>query len=71
MSSSFWLLALGSRDLSQAEKEIIDCYAEQINSQIDKYFHLNRQPRTILSENICNFGNLLSLAHNCFFLSLR
>ena len=31
MSSSFWLLALGSRDLSQAEKEIIDCYAEQIH----------------------------------------
>ena len=31
MSSSFWLLALGSRDLSQPEKEIIDCYAEQIH----------------------------------------
>ena len=34
MSSSFWLLALGPRDLSQAEKEIIDCYTEQIHKMI-------------------------------------
>ena len=31
MSSSFWLLAVGSNDLSQAEKEITACKAEQIN----------------------------------------
>ena len=31
MSSSFGLLALGSRDLSQAEKERNACKAEQIH----------------------------------------
>ena len=31
MSSSFWLLAVESRDLSQAEKEITAFKAEQIN----------------------------------------
>ena len=31
MSSSFWLLAVGSRDLSPAEKKITACKAEQIN----------------------------------------
>ena len=31
MSSSFWLLALGSCDLSQVEKEITSFQAEQIN----------------------------------------
>ena len=31
MSSSLGMFALGSRDLSQAEKEIIHCYAEQIH----------------------------------------
>jgi len=34
MSSSLGMFALGSRDLSQAEKEIIDA-----NSQNDNYFH--------------------------------
>ena len=29
MSSSFWLLAVGSCDLSQAEKETIACKAEK------------------------------------------
>ena len=38
MSSSFWLLALGSRDLSQAKKEITACKAEQINKMITTYF---------------------------------
>ena len=31
MSSSFWLLAVRSRDLSQPEKEITACKAEQIH----------------------------------------
>ena len=31
MSSSFWLLSVGSRDLSQAEKEITACKDEQIH----------------------------------------
>ena len=31
MSSSFWLLAPESRDLSQAEKEMTHCKAEQIH----------------------------------------
>ena len=31
MSSSFWLLAVGSNDLSEAEKEITACKAEQTN----------------------------------------
>jgi len=34
MSSSFWLLALGPRDLSQAEKQIIDCYTEKVHKMI-------------------------------------
>ena len=33
MSSSFWLLALGPRDLSQAEKEITFCKAELIHKR--------------------------------------
>ena len=32
MSSNFWLLALGSRDLSQADKETTACKAEQIHN---------------------------------------
>ena len=32
MSSSFWLLAVGSRDLSQADKETTACTAEQIHN---------------------------------------
>ena len=31
MSSNFWLLAVGSRDFSQAEKETNLCKAEQIH----------------------------------------
>ena len=31
MSSSFWLLAVGSCDLSQAEKETTACKADQIH----------------------------------------
>ena len=31
MFSNFWLLAVGSLDLSQAEKEITDCKVEQIH----------------------------------------
>ena len=46
MSSSFGLLALGSRDLSQVEKERKACKAEQ-----NQIFSLNTTPRTILSEN--------------------
>ena len=38
MSSSFWLLALGSRDLSQAEKERTFYKARQILKN-DNYFH--------------------------------
>ena len=34
MSSSFWLLAPESRDLSQAEKETIVCKAEKIHKMI-------------------------------------
>ena len=32
MSSSLWMLAVGSRDLSQVEKEITACIAEQIHN---------------------------------------
>ena len=38
MSSSFWLLAVGSRDLSQAEKETIACKAEKSHKN-DNYLH--------------------------------
>ena len=40
MSSSFWLLAVGSRDLSQAEKEITACKADQIH-KMTTIFTLN------------------------------
>ena len=62
MSSSFGLLGVESRDLSQAEKERTACKAIQANSQNIHYFQSKRQPRTILSENNCFFGNLLSFA---------
>ena len=38
MSSSFGLLAPESRDLSQAEKEIIVCWAEQIHKMTTSYY---------------------------------
>ena len=50
MSSSFWLLALGSRDLSQAEKERNSCKAEQINKMT-----------TIFTQNDNFFSNLTIL----------
>jgi hypothetical protein len=59
MSSSFWLLAVGSRDLSKAEKEITACKAKQIHKM------------ATISENSCYFVNLPSFSSNYFFLSLR
>ena len=38
MSSNFWLIATESRDLSQAEEEIIVSRANLLN---DNYFHCN------------------------------
>ena len=64
MSSSFWLLAVESHVLSQAEKEITACKADQIHKMT-----------TIFTQNSnhfeCHIVNLLSLAHNSSFLSLR
>ena len=50
MSSSFWLLALGSRDLSQAEKEITASKAEQIQKM-----------KTIFTQSDHFFSNLTIL----------
>ena len=38
------------------------CFQCRENSQNDNYFASKRQPRTILSENSCQFVNLLSFA---------
>ena len=43
-SSSFWLLGVGSRDLSQAKKETTACKAEKIHKKI-----------TILTQNVFLF----------------
>ena len=58
MCSKKKILALESRDLSRAKKEII----------ADNYFYSKRQPRAIFCENSysCHFVNLLSLARNHF-----
>ena len=45
--SNNWLLPVGSRDLSQAEKK-----ATQANLQNDNYFHSKWSKVVILSENI-------------------
>ena len=57
ISSSLLQLAVGSRDISQAGKEITVCKADQIKKR--------QFPRTILS---CYFLNLLSFANSYFFL---
>ena len=56
MSSSFGLLALASCDLSQAEKEITSCKAEQIHKMA-----------FIFTQNGCHFVNFLSFANSNFF----
>ena len=71
MSYKILLLAVGSRDLSQAEKFFLLFFTSCANSQNDNYFHSKRQPGTILSENNCHFVTLLSFASSSFFLSLR
>ena len=48
MCSSLLLLAVGSRDLSQAEKRIT-VVTSWTNSENDNYFQSKRQPRTIFS----------------------
>ena len=65
-----YVLTVGSRNLSQAEKEITACKAEKIH-KMATIFTQNDNLERIWSENCCHFGNLLSLANNYFFLSLR
>ena len=48
-----------------------NCLKRWANSQNDNYFHSKLQPRIISNKNNCYFMNLLSLANNYFFLSLR
>ena len=52
MSSSFLQLAVGSRDLSQAEKEITLCKAEQIH-KMATVIVMNNNIRTVQSEAEC------------------
>ena len=58
MSSRILQLAVGSHDLSQAEKKLL-------LAKLRKF--TKRQPRTYLSENKCHFMNLFSFARNNFF----
>ena len=62
MSTSFWLLGVGSRDVSQAE----ELKAEQIHKMTTIFTQM-----TILGENSCHFVNSLSFASSSFFLSMR
>ena len=41
MSSSFWLLAVGSRELSQVEKKITACKAELLQNLTTTIFNKN------------------------------
>ena len=50
MSSTFLQLAVGSRDLSQAEKEITLCKAEQIH-KMTTVIEMNNNIRTVQSES--------------------
>ena len=70
MSASFLHLAVGSRDLSQAEEEITVCKAEQIRQKDSSKWSWVKKV-VILSENSCHFVNLLSFAKSYLFLSLR
>ena len=54
MSSSFWLLSVGSRDLSQAEKEITACKDEQIYKMTTIFTQIDKLgPFALLSEKSC------------------
>ena len=64
MSSSFWLWAAESHVLSQAEKEITACKADQIHKITTIFTQSNNHFE-------CHIVNSLTLAHNSFFLSLR
>ena len=59
------ILGVESHDFSQADKEISACKAEE-SHKMTTIFTQNDKPRTILRENSCHFGNLLSLANNHF-----
>ena len=63
ISSSIWLLAIGSPDLSQAEKKVTE--------QNDNYFHSKWSKVVILSKDSRHFLNLLSFGGTFFLLSLR
>ena len=67
MSSSFWLLAPESRDLSQVEKEMTACKAKLIN-KLTIIFTQNDNLGPFLSENSFQVVNLLSLVNNYFSL---
>ena len=60
MSSSFLHLAVGSRDLSQAEKKLMLLQAEQIHTM--KTVFTNYDPVVILSENSYHFDTHLLLS---------
>jgi Holliday junction resolvase-like predicted endonuclease len=66
MSSSFWLLAPGWRELSQTEKKITESKAEQIYKTATIFTQNDN-----LNENRCHFVNLLSFAKKYLFLILR
>ena len=63
MCSKKKILALESRDLSLAEKEITACKAEQIHKMTTIFTKNGPGSKVvILSENSCHFVNLLSFA---------
>ena len=59
------------KSLVRTKKCIRHTLCLKINHHCNKYFHSKRQPRIVLSENICHFVNLLSFASSSFFLSMR
>ena len=68
--SSFWLLAVGSRDLSQAEKKVTVVKPEQIYKMA--IFSYSKWSKVVIfSENSCHFLNLLYFGNSYFLPSLR
>ena len=68
MCSKKKILALESRDLSRAEKEITACKAEEIHKmKIIFAPNDNQGPFLVKNEKSCNFVSFVSLASNYSF----
>ena len=70
ISSNFWLLAVRSRDLSQAEKEITACKAEQIHNMTTIFTSLvHFKLKNRLYNNIARYNLINTKYSQMVFLS--